>query len=298
MSYSLEKVTSVREPIYQQMHSYYHFCQNIRHMSPVTLTSKIYTLNNFILTSHLTDLGNISNHLIFEWISRQSQRGNSGRSINDRLAHLKAMLRWQRDMNLEMPQLKLALIPKVCEIPPRKVCFSREQIALVLAHTNLQTWLLIRIAFDCGLRISELQKLQIFDIKDNQITITGKGNKRRHAYLCPDVQMRLNDWILSGKIQKFLWPSPIRPDATLATCTIRAYMKQAFQKAGFNNFCPHDLRHSYATDLKKLGATTRQIQAGLGHMSEAVTEKYLSDLEGFDLRELYELKYSDVTSQL
>jgi DNA-binding protein Fis len=43
--------------------------------------------------------------------------------------------------------------------------------------------------------------------------------------------------------------------------------------------------------LKLLGIPTRKIQAGLGHATESVTERYLSDLEGSDLREIYEIKY-------
>lgn len=298
MPLSLKENIPNENPIYRQLSDYYDFCQNIRHMTPATLTSKIYTLNNFVLSSKLTDLRLISNQLIFEWINQQSARGNSGRSINDRLAHLKAMLRWQRDMNLEMPLLRLALIPKVCEVPPRKVHFTREQIEQVLVQANLQEWLLIKLSFDCGLRISELRKLQLSDIREDRLTVIGKGNKRRYAYLCIDVKNRLAEWITSQNIQKYLWPSPISPNTALHTCTIRAHMKRAFQKAGINNFCPHDLRHSYATDLKKLGATTRQIQAGLGHTSEVVTERYLSDLEGYDLRDLYTLKYSQIDKKL
>ena len=292
MSHNLEKAALRQQPIYRQMHEYYHFCKHIRHMTPATLTSKMYTLNKFIFDSELTDLQFISNQLIFNWISQQTLRGNSGRSINDRLAHLKAMLRWQKDMNLEMPKLKLALIPRVQELPARKIHFTREQIRQVLTQANQEEWLLIRIAFDCGLRISELQNLQLSHLQDRRLTIIGKGNKRRYAFLCSEVKLRLDYWIKDQKIQKYLWPSPFYKNSPLAVCTIRAHMKQAFKRAGINDFRPHDLRHSYATDLKLLGATTRQIQAGLGHSSEAVTEKYLSDLDGYDLQDLYNLKYS------
>lgn len=279
--------------IQKQVASYYRFCQHVRHMTRDTMLSKTYAINDFIKNSRLTDLRKISNQDIYHWINLQTERGNSGRSINDRLAHLKAMLRWQKDMNLEMPKLKLALIVKVVEEPPRKNFFSRQQIEQVLVQANQLEWLLISLAFDCGLRISELRNLQIVDIEDDRISIVGKGLKRRYAYLRPEVRRRLRIWIKTQKVLQHLWPSPLDSRQPLAVCTIRKYMRNAFLRAGITNFCPHDLRHSYATDLKYLGVSTRQIQAGLGHASEATTERYLSDLDGFNLREIYNIKYQN-----
>lgn len=291
MPYQLEKVASPKSAIYRQVCEYYRFCEQVRGMSPVTITNKVYTINDFIRKTGLTDLRKINNQTIYNWIDSQKMRHNSGRSINNRLAHLKALLRWQREMNLHMPKLKLALIGKVAEVPPRKVSFSRAEIQKVLASSSEMEWLLIRLGFDCGLRISELQTLEVAQFSGDCLTIIGKGHKRRHAFLCPGVQTRLKHWIKTNNLDKYLWPSPILPNQPIATCTLRAYLRRAFLRAGFTDFCPHDLRHSYATDLKLLGVSTRKIQAGLGHASEAVTEKYLSDLDGFDLKEIYRIKY-------
>lgn len=280
-----------RYNIQKQVASYYDFCQQVRHMTRNTMLSKTYAINDFVRSSRLTDLHKISNQDIYRWINLQTERGNSGRSINDRLAHLKAMLRWQKDMNLEMPKLKLALIVKVVEAPPRKNFFSRQQIEQVLAQANQLEWLLVSLAFDCGLRISELRHLQLTDIEDDRINIIGKGLKRRYAYLRPEARRRLTIWIKNQEISDYLWPSPLSPERPLAVCTIRKYMRNAFLRAGVIDFCLHDLRHSYATDLKQLGVSTRQIQAGLGHASEVTTERYLSDLDGFNLREIYNIKY-------
>lgn len=282
-----------RYNIQKQVASYYDFCQQVRHMTRDTMLSKTYAINDFVKSSRLTDLHKISNQDIYHWINLQTERGNSGRSINDRLAHLKAMLRWQKDMNLEMPKLKLALIVKVVEAPPRKNFFSRHQIEQVLAQANQLEWLLISLAFDCGLRISELRHLQLTDIEEDRVSIIGKGLKRRYAYLRPEVRQQLTIWIKNQEISNYLWPSPLNPEQPLAVCTIRKYMQKAFLRAGVTDFCPHDLRHSYATDLKQLGVSTRQIQAGLGHASEVTTERYLSDLDGFNLREIYNIKYQN-----
>lgn len=230
--------------------------------------------------------------MVYDWISIQKSHGNTGRSINDRLAHIKAMLRWQQEMNVKMPHLHLALITKVKETPPRKNYFTREDIHRVLSRANEVEWLLIHLAFDCGLRIGELQKLRIQHLLDDRLTIYGKGSKRRYVYICDEVKYRLEHWIEKHQIIDYLWPSPICQGRPLSCCTLRSYMRRVFMCCGYCDFCPHDLRHSYATDLKNLGLPTRQIQAGLGHTTEVVTERYLSDLDGFNLRTIYQVKYS------
>ncbi len=280
-----------KNQIYLQLQNYLEFCTAVKRMSPATIQSKTYILNNFISETGLTDLRKINNQHIYHWIKVQKARGNSGRSVNVRLAHLCAMLRWQQAMNLPMPHLQLGLIVKSAERPPRKNCFTRTEIQCVLEQANQLEWLLISLSFDCGLRISELRNLRKNNLHEDCLTIIGKGNKRRFAYLQPETLRRLENWIKRQEIKGYFWPSPLQPEVPLAVCTLRTYMRAAFNRAGFSNFCPHDLRHSYATDLKKLGVSTRKIQAGLGHSTERVTEKYLSDLEGYDLRDLYEIKY-------
>ncbi len=293
MRYHLEEIVSKHSRIYQQVRRYYIYCEQVRGMSQTTMASKTYAINQFISVTHLNNLRKLSNRQIYDWINYQFSRGNTGRTINDRLAHLKAMLHWQQNMNVRMPNLQLGLITKAKEVPPRQVCFSRQEIQTVLSQASLQEWLLIKLAFDCGLRISELRKLQLENIyEDSRVSILGKGSKKRYAYLSPEAQQKLQIWISTKKITKYLWPSPIHPDQPLAVCTIRQSMRAAFLRAGFEDFCPHDLRHSYATDLKKIGIPTRKIQAGLGHASEATTERYLSDLIGWDLYELYQQKYN------
>lgn len=297
MTYNLEAIATRHTKIYRQLYDYYYFCEHTRQLSSVTVRSKIYIINDFIRSTHLRDLRQITNQDIYDWINLQSKRGNTGRSINDRLAHLKAMLHWQKEMNLAMPKLQLGLIPRLKEAPPRKVYFTWQTIQEVLRQADLSTWLMIRLAFDCGLRISELRQLRVCDIHADKLTIIGKGQKRRYAYLAPSVQQRLRQWIRERRLDNYLWPSPINPSQPLATYTIRQKLQTAFRQAGIHDFCPHDLRHSYATDLKRLGIPTRQIQAGLGHSSEAVTEKYLSDLDGLDLSKVYQRKYASYTTK-
>ena len=64
------------------------------------------------------------------------------------------------------------------------------------------------------------------------------------------------------------------------TATIRKRLRRAFEVAGFNGFYPHALRHSFATDLQRRGASVEEIKEMIGHSSVATTERYLHGFEG------------------
>lgn len=56
-------------------------------------------------------------------------------------------------------------------------------------------------------------------------------------------------------------------------------MREPFEKAGFYNFTPHQLRHSFATDLIENGATIFEVQKLLRHNSSRTTETYIHNLQ-------------------
>ena len=291
MAYGLEKITSPEVPIYKQLMEYYRFCEYTCRMSSNTMAVKTGAINYFVDYTGIEKLEDINNQMIYEWVDHMASRGNTGRSINGRLQQLRVMLKWQRDDNVLMPDLKISRIVMQKEVPPRKVFFTREEINSALALADRREWLMIKLAFDCGLRISELRNLRLSDIHEKRMRIVGKCSKLRYVIMSDDARIRLDDWIQREGITDYLWPNKTN-GKPICDYDMRKAMKKPFKAAGFNNFRPHDLRHSYATELKQLGVPTRQIQVGMGHSSEAITEKYLSDLDGFNVDEIYKVKYA------
>ena len=264
----------------KQIDEYLNYCENVRRMSEQTLHSKRWICREFLKTIKIDSLSELSNKHINEWIAEQTARGCSGRTINSRLVNLVAMLRYFQDMGVSFPKLKLRLIIKCKEQPPRRVYYTREQIEQVLRYADHLEWLLIKLCFDCGLRISELRNLRLMNLNGRMVTFIGKGSKARESYMSEEARSRLDDWIQRNRVSDFIWVRTPGKNEPMSVEDIRYLMKKPFYQAGFKNFYPHALRHSFATDIQKHGASLMETKEMLGHARIETTERYVHGLEG------------------
>lgn len=264
----------------KQIDEYLNYCENVRRMSEQTLHSKRWICREFLKTIKIDSLSELSNKHINEWIEEQTTRGCSGRTINSRLVNLVAMLRYFQDMGVSFPKLKLRLIIKCKEQPPRRVYYTREQIEQVLRYADHLEWLLIKLCFDCGLRISELRNLRLMNLNGRMVTFIGKGSKARESYMSEEARSRLDDWIQRNRISDFIWVRTPGKNEPMSVEDIRYLMRKPFYQAGFKNFYPHALRHSFATDIQKHGASLMETKEMLGHARIETTERYVHGLEG------------------
>lgn len=264
----------------KQIDEYLNYCENVRRMSEQTLHGKRWICREFLKTIKIDSLSELSNKHINEWIAEQTARGCSGRTINSRLVNLVAMLRYFQDMGISFPKLKLRLIVKCKEQPPRRVYYTREQIEQVLRYADHLEWLLIKLCFDCGLRISELRNLRLMNLNGRMVTFIGKSSKARESYMSKEAKNRLDDWIQRNRISDFIWVRTPGKNEPMSVEDIRYLMRKPFYQAGFKNFYPHALRHSFATDIQKHGASLMETKEMLGHARIETTERYVHGLEG------------------
>lgn len=268
-----------KKPIYEQINNYLNFCANIRQMSRMTMHAKECALRYLIMESGCADLRELTNEMYDKFVQAELQRGVSTRTVNGRTAHIVAMIRYYREMDLMIP-LRLPLVFKLKELPPRRICYTKEQINRVLRSCNSDlAWLLIKIAFDTGMRISEITNLTVEQINGRRIHFIGKGTKEREVWLTKECADRLKDYcerrgIEEGRIWLNDWGYPTSSD------TLRRIMKDAFKKCGYEDFYPHALRHSFGSDIQRQGADVMEIKEMMGHSNVATTQRYLHSLDG------------------
>ena len=268
-----------KKPIYQQINSYLNFCANVRQMSRMTMHAKECALRYLIIESGCPDLRELSNRFYDKFVQTELARGVSTRTVNGRTAHIVAMVRYYREMNLDIPLL-LPHVFKLKELPPRRVYYTKEQVNRVLRKCNSDlAWLLIKIAFDTGMRISEITNLTVEQIHGRQIRFIGKGSKAREVWLTKECADRLKEYlerhnIEEGRVWLNDWGYPTSSD------TLRRIMKDAFKKCGYDDFYPHALRHSFGSDIQRQGADIMEIKEMMGHSNVATTQRYLHGLDG------------------
>jgi site-specific recombinase XerD len=142
-----------------------------------------------------------------------------------------------------------------------------------------QDKLMIAVLYEAGLRISELVYLQVEDIQDTRLQVRGKGGTVRLTFVTQDLARRLRNHLMENNIYAGPVFRHIQKHSNVLTDhfqvdTVRQRLKRIFKKAGYEMF-PHQIRHTFATELLSNGADVRSVQKLLGHANLNTTMRYL-----------------------
>ncbi len=265
-------------PIDDQIEEYLRHCQHTRRQSNMTINGKRHTYKHLVLATKVKDIREFTNKHYDLWLEYMYKRKVSARTINTRMSYIIKLVKYFKEMyDWEIP-IKLPMLKKLKEGKARRVAYSREQINKVLGLADEMTRLLVKICFDAGLRISELRNLRLDNFTDCRINFIGKGSKDRGSSITAETKEELDEWIRGQGVTSYLWMNERGKQYSVDQLRIR--MKEAFHKAGFYDFYPHALRHSFGTDLQRRGASLMEMQMMLGHSNAETTQRYLHGLDG------------------
>lgn len=253
-----------------------------------TYINKTVILNRFVKEIGLEDIAELSNKTFDKWVQKMiMKKCNTGRqyninSVRTEIAVIVAWLEWLKDMDYKL-KIKTRMIIKPKAIPSRRKWYTSNDIAKVLDHCeDLIDEVMIKVLFDTGLRAREFINLKLSDIDNRTIYVFGKGRKQGWVYISEYTRERLNLWVQVMHIKDYVWIKGTRRDyyGQMTVDGIRKRLKAVFKRAGFDDFQMHEMRHSFATDLRNKGADMDVIQKLMRHSSLQVTQHYLHNLEG------------------
>ena len=223
----------------------------------------------------------------------ESDRDNSPRSRNARLAALRSLFRYAA---LRHPE-HAHLIQQVLAIPQKRhdkaiVSFLEPaEVDALLAAPDRERWegrrdhALIATAVQTGLRLSELTGLRCGDVQlgaGAHVRCTGKGRKQRCVPLTAGTAAIVRAWL---KERGGLRDDPLFPTRTgrrLSDDAVEARI--ALHKTAAGQRCPslaakkltpHVLRHTAAMTLLRAGVDAAVIALWLGHADIRSTNAYL-----------------------
>ena len=171
--------------------------------------------------------------------------------------------------------------PKISKKLPRYLDLDSSVKLLSAAEKlNPRDFCILTILLNCGLRVSELVGINLTDIQENTLRVTGKGDKERQVYL--------NDACISA-IENY---TKVRPKAKAGSTNalflnrtnerigvrgVQMLVKKYLQIAGldYNSYSTHKLRHTAATLMYKYGKVdVLVLQQILGHTNLSTTQIY------------------------
>ena len=238
------------------------------------------------------------------WVATMARGGLAARSIAHRLSAWRGFFEFVREQQLDQTQVmpnpaKGVRAPRSPKRLPKALSPDMaNHLASYEAADNfddLRDKAMLELFYSCGLRLSELRALDYtyiaekdykstswLDTREAQVTVLGKGSKRRTVPVGRAALESLKPWLRCLKQwrqahvdadQQSLFVS--HRGARLAARTIHYRLTRLALLRGIPaNVHPHVLRHSFASHILQSSGDLRAVQELLGHASISTTQVY------------------------
>lgn len=265
------------------------YLQYEKRYSPYTFKFYKRDLDEFEQFLEMEMLDKVSNKTIKSYMYFLSKKGNTRRTIARKLSSLKSYYKYLRKNELSEED-PFALIEKqhISKRLPEVLSINEivELMEIEIAdkdYLNNRNYLIVRILFATGVRVSELTniKLEHIDFNEGYLKVRGKGDKDRIVFFDEDTRNILynflqNDWPMFKKEEtNYIFLNKFGNKISERSVELILQEKGRKMKSP-KEIYPHMLRHSYASSLLESGADLRVIQELLGHTSLQATQVYTS----------------------
>jgi integrase/recombinase XerC len=213
--------------------------------------------------------------------------GLNKKSISRKLSSIKSFFKYlQRIDVIEKNPVANIHSPKLDKSLP--VVINEEEIRRVMQLPSENEWqglrdrAILELFYGCGIRLSELLKLQWKQIhlKEHYITVEGKRGKQRilpighyATQALQRYQSKKTETMGSQSLSPYVFVNikgrPLYPLAVQNM--VKKYLQKVSEQ---DHLSPHVLRHTFATHLLDRGADLLAVKELLGHSSLSTTQIY------------------------
>ncbi|MDF2989007.1 MAG: site-specific recombinase XerD [Eubacterium sp.] len=178
---------------------------------------------------------------------------------------------------LESPKI-LKRLPRYLNVEESKKLLT--SVSIASGENSVRDLAILTIFLNCGIRLSELVGINLSSIKNNTLTVIGKGDKERSIPLNNACVQAIDAYIkvrpVNGiKDRNALFISGHKQ--RISKESVQKIVKKYIKESGLDpqRYSTHKLRHTAATLMYKYGnVDIRALQELLGHQSIATTEIY------------------------
>ena len=220
------------------------------------------------------------------YAAQRHRQGRKSRTIARELSAIRSFYQFliRHGRVAKNPALEVSA-PK-SDKPLPKTC-DPESLEQLLRASDTDDELLLRDLaiferiYSSGLRLAELVGIDLddLDLAQQQLVVTGKGNKTRYLPVGSKAVTAVQRWLqlrpqfCRDANQKALFLS--KPGKRISARNVQSRLKRLIERQALGQkLSPHMLRHSFATHLLESSSDLRAVQELLGHANIATTQVY------------------------
>jgi site-specific recombinase XerD len=262
-----------------------------RNLSPRTRVNYRHDLVDllaFLKDRGASALAEISLRHLEAYQAEMDRRGYSASTRNRKTHSIKSLFHYLHQLSITSHNIAEKLIPPSVPMhDPRFLSEAEYQRLLQECSHKPRDAAIIELFLQTGMRLSELARLQLYDVEipqritpdpDNMgyVRVRRKGGKVENIPLNHKACKALASWLAVrpeiGETALFLSQFK-RP---LSTRAIQHRMTKYVSEAGIRNASIHTLRHTMATHHVARGTDLKTVQETLGHADLKTTSIYVS----------------------
>lgn len=254
----------------------------VENASTHTIKSYISTIEelSIILNKDIISINVVDLKLV--WIPALQEKGNSNRTINQKISAIKKLYSILCDMDIlkENPLQKIKLLKNNSNYS--RNIWTKEEIEIVIDKAkNIRDKAIISFMFNTGCRIEEALTVKLEDFLNNNIILKTKGNKRREIVLNQKTKDIIIEYINTKRkdsIDGIQWLFVSNTCKKMNKDNVNNSIKKAIKQAGFEDreITSHNIRSMWITEvIEKYGVAVAS--KAVGHSNINTTMIYYNE---------------------
>ena len=263
------------------------FIKSLHHLSEQTRKAYQKDISIFLEycnANNIEDWALIDGRQIRGFVTQRHRQGLGGRSLQRNLSAIRAFYRYLIKTGVANSNPAQGIVtPKTAKKLPNTLDVDQSAQLVEIKTTDIlsiRDKAIFELMYSCGLRLSELVKLNLdsIDMGDGVVTVIGKGNKTRMLPVGRQALEATRLWlkqrvILAANDDNALFVSKRR--TRISSRSIQQRLRYWSKRQGLGTHVhPHMLRHSFATHVLESSGDLRAVQELLGHADISTTQVY------------------------
>jgi len=280
-----------------QIEQYISYLRVERHYAANTISAYQRDLSNlfdFCLKNKISETSAIDSDILNLFVMELRHKAISSKSIRRYLSSIRGFLDYLvKEEILTENNAKKIKSPKISHSLPKTIDFDDLKRLLSVqskSYQELKSIAMIEIMYSCGLRVSELVKLNIsdMDLSEGFVRVKGKGGKMRFSPIGSDAIKAIRLYLAKRPNAETRALFVNNNENRISSRTVQNTVKIRALEVGISvNIHPHMLRHAAATHFLQSSHDLRSVQEFLGHKSIKSTQVY-THLDFLELSKVYD----------